>query len=73
MKWNEIDWKRIDLEVSSLQRRIYRASLNNDLDKIHVLQDLLINSLINSAKLKAVRRVTQENRHTTILLSGVNH
>jgi len=26
MEWKTIDWKRIDKEVSSLQRRIYRAS-----------------------------------------------
>lgn len=58
--WTSIDWKSVDIEVSSLQRRIYRSSLNQDKEKVFSLQKILLNS--RSAKLKAVRKVTQENR-----------
>jgi RNA-directed DNA polymerase len=60
MEWKTIDWKRIDKEVSSLQRRIDRASQRDDISSVIALQTLLLESW--SAKLKAVRRVTQENR-----------
>ena len=60
MEWKNIDWKIIDKEVSNLQRRIYRASQKEDISTVIALQTLLLESW--SAKLKAVRRVTQENR-----------
>ena len=44
MKWKNIDWKAIDKEVSSLQRRIYRASQKEDISTVIPLQTLLLKS-----------------------------
>ena len=58
--WKTIPWKRVEREVFKLQKRIYRASLQNDRKKVHKLQRLLTKS--RSARLLAVRRVTQDNQ-----------
>lgn len=58
--WKTIPWKRIEREVFKLQKRIYRASQQNDRKKVHKLQRLLMRS--RSARLLAVRRVTQDNQ-----------
>ena len=58
--WNTISWKIIERNVFKLQKRIYRASLRGDVKAVHSLQRLLTRS--RSAKLLAVRRVTQDNR-----------
>ena len=59
-EWKTIDWKRIERNVFKLQKRIYRASMQNDRKKLHKLQRLLMKS--RSARLLAVRRVTQDNQ-----------
>ena len=59
-KWNQLKWKEIQITVSNLQRRIYQASKDNDIKKVHLIQKLLLNS--ESAKLLAIRKVTQDNR-----------
>ena len=43
-----------------MQKRIYQASRRGEIKLVHKLQRLLLNS--QSAKLLAVRRVTQDNR-----------
>jgi RNA-directed DNA polymerase len=58
-KWNTVPWKRIQVNVFKLQRRIYRASQRGDVKTVHHLQRLLIKS--RSARLLAVRRVSQDN------------
>jgi RNA-directed DNA polymerase len=58
--WKTIPWKRVEREVFKLQKRIYQASLQNDRKKVHELQRLLMTS--RSARLLAVRRVTQDNQ-----------
>jgi hypothetical protein len=58
--WNTIAWKEIQRHVFKLQTRIYRASSRGDVQTTRKLQRLLINS--RSAKLLAVRRVTQDNQ-----------
>jgi RNA-directed DNA polymerase len=58
--WNTIDWKEIQRHVFKLQTRIYRASSRGDVQTTRKLQRLLTNS--RSAKLLAVRRVTQDNQ-----------
>jgi RNA-directed DNA polymerase len=58
--WHTLDWKPIEQAVFRLQRRIFQASRRGDLKAIHHLQRLLIGS--RSARLLAVRRVTQDNR-----------
>lgn len=59
-KWSQLDWPKIETKVSKLQRKIYIASVNNDIRKVQMLQKILLSSA--AAKKKAVRRVTQENK-----------
>ena len=62
--WNTINWTLVRRRVSKYQRRIFEASLNSDVHKVHGLQKRLINSL--DAKLLSVLRVTTENKGRTI-------
>ncbi len=59
-EWNEIPWRKLEKSSFKLQKRIYRASQCNDIRKMHNLQRLLLKS--TSAKMLAVRRITQDNR-----------
>lgn len=58
--WQSIHWKHIQTNVYRLQKRIYRASQEEKYKQVHNLQRLLLRS--KSAKLLAVRQVTQDNR-----------
>lgn len=60
MKWNKIKWKPIEHYIFKLQKKIYQASKNNRKLEMFRLQKILLSS--QAAKLKAVRRVTQDNR-----------
>jgi len=59
-EWRDIPWPQVEKDVHCLQRRIYRASLKEDIELVHRLQRLLLSSW--SAKQLAVRRVTQDNQ-----------
>jgi RNA-directed DNA polymerase len=59
-KWNTIPWRELESTVFKLQKRIYRASLRDDVKLVRKLQRLLLKS--EAAKLLAVRRVTQDNQ-----------
>lgn len=54
----------MEATIRRLQGRIYRAAANGESAKVKNLQKLLVRSM--SAKLKAIRQVTQENdgKHT---------
>jgi len=63
-KWRVVDWDiiRWDIQkrhVRRLQERIFRVTRNKDWAKVKNLQKLLVRSY--SARLLAIRRVTQEN------------
>ncbi len=58
--WNNIQWDRVKLHVRRLQERIFRATRDKDLARVKNLQKLLVRS--HSARLLAVKRVTQENK-----------
>jgi RNA-directed DNA polymerase len=58
-EWNTLPWKQLERSVFKLQQRIYRASSHGDTRTVRKLQRLLLNS--RSAKLLAVRKVTQDN------------
>jgi RNA-directed DNA polymerase len=58
--WNTLCWKKIERVVFKLQKRIYRAQRRGDSKLVRSLQRLLMKS--RSAKLLAIRRVTQDNR-----------
>jgi RNA-directed DNA polymerase len=57
--WETIDWKTIRSHVTRLQERIYQAARHDDIERVRKLQRLLARSY--SAKLLAVRQVTQDN------------
>jgi RNA-directed DNA polymerase len=59
-EWRDIDWPKVEDDVHTLQRRIYRASQREDVKVVHRLQRLLMSSW--SAKCLAIRRVTQDNQ-----------
>ncbi|WP_069789589.1 group II intron reverse transcriptase/maturase [Cyanobacterium sp. IPPAS B-1200] len=59
-EWSSIDWHKAQSVISKLQRRIYRASQNGNLVLARKLQKILTKSM--SAKLVAVRKVTQDNQ-----------
>jgi RNA-directed DNA polymerase len=59
-EWSDIDWKKVEKTVFKLQNRIYRASESGDRFAVRRLQKMLIKSW--SARLLAVRRVTQDNQ-----------
>lgn len=58
--WDEVDWNLVESRVSRLQTRIYLASSNNEIGKVHFLQKKLLIS--TDAKYLAVRCITQINR-----------
>ncbi|PPT08939.1 Retron-type RNA-directed DNA polymerase [Geitlerinema sp. FC II] len=60
LEWRGIDWKKIERRVFRLQKRIYQAKRRGDVRTVHGLQKLLLKSW--SARLLAVRRVTQDNQ-----------
>lgn len=59
-EWRDINWREIEKNVFKLQKRIFRASHNGNVQLTRKLQRLLYNS--RSAKLLAIRRVTQDNQ-----------
>jgi len=58
--WSEINWKKLERRLFKLQKRIYRASMRGDIKSVRRLQKTLTRSW--TAKLIAVRKVTQENK-----------
>ncbi len=59
LKWCDVNWKSVNRAIFRLQNRIYKASQNGDIKTVRKLQKLLVKS--KSAKLIAVRKVTQDN------------
>ncbi len=58
--WESIQWDKPRRHVRRLQERIFRVTRDKDWARVKNLQKLLIRS--HSARLLAVRRVTQENK-----------
>lgn len=67
-QWNEIDWKKVTLNVRGLQRRIAQATEKKDKRKIKRLQKLLLRSF--SSKLLAIRKVTTNKGKNTPGIDG---
>lgn len=59
-EWAAIPWRKLEKHQYRLQKRIFKASERGDLTTVHKLQKLLMKS--RSARLLAVRRVTQDNQ-----------
>lgn len=59
-RWETLPWRTIQRNVFKVQKRIYQASQRGDVSTVRKFQRLLMSS--RSAKLLAVRKVTQDNR-----------
>ncbi len=59
-EWAGLPWRKLERHLYRLQKRIFKASERGDLKTVHQLQKLLMKS--RSARLLAVRRVTQDNQ-----------
>lgn len=59
-KWHELPWRKLEKSTFKLQKRIFQASLSDDVLKVRQLQRLLIKSW--GAKCIAVRRISQDNQ-----------
>ena len=59
MKWSDVDWAMTEIAVRRIQERIFRAAKAGDGARVANLQKLLARS--RSAKLLAIRQVTQRN------------
>jgi len=59
-EWTGLPWRKLEQHQYRLQKRIFKASERDDLKTVHKLQKLLMKS--RSARLLAVRRVTQDNQ-----------
>ncbi|WP_366511389.1 reverse transcriptase N-terminal domain-containing protein [Moorena sp. SIO4A1] len=59
-EWNKVNWRKLEITVFKLQKRIYKASQRGDVRVVRSLQKTLMKSW--SAKMVAVRKVTQENK-----------
>jgi RNA-directed DNA polymerase len=57
--WNAVNWQKANRIVRNLRHRIFRATQEGNLKKVHSLQKLMLKS--DSNRLVSVRRVTQIN------------
>jgi hypothetical protein len=42
--WSDIDWVKINTNITRIQKRIYQATIDNKIGTVHYLQGKLINS-----------------------------
>lgn len=57
LAWKSINWPLVDSRIQRYQTRIFKASKENNIDKVRCIQKRLLNSL--DAKLVAVRQATR--------------
>jgi RNA-directed DNA polymerase len=70
--WKDVPWRELERRVFRLQKRIYRAQSRGNVQAVRGLQRLLLKSW--SARMLAVRRVTQDNQgKRTAGIDGVKH
>jgi RNA-directed DNA polymerase len=60
VEWNSVNWRKLEKTVFKLQKRIFRASQSGNSKKVRRLQKTLARSW--SAKMLAVRKISQDNR-----------
>lgn len=58
--WQSVDWKEISNQINQTQIEIYNLAREKQTDLLHTVQRQFLDS--KSAKLIAVKRVTQDNR-----------
>ncbi len=59
-EWNKVNWRKLERRLFKLQKRIYRAAQRDDSRTVRRLQKTVMKSW--TARMIAVRRVTQENK-----------
>jgi len=59
LEWDAINWHELEYQVDRLQKRIFRATQDENWSKTKSLQKLFVRS--RNAKLLAIRKVTQLN------------
>jgi RNA-directed DNA polymerase len=59
VEWKALPWRKLEVRVFKLQKRIFKASSRGDVKAVRKLQKTLMRSW--SGKCLAVRKVTQEN------------
>ncbi|HEY9692863.1 MAG TPA: group II intron reverse transcriptase/maturase [Oculatellaceae cyanobacterium] len=60
VEWSKVNWRKLEIRVYKLQKRIFRASSRGDIKAVRRLQKTLMRSW--SGKMLSVRRVTQDNQ-----------
>ncbi|MBD2609236.1 reverse transcriptase N-terminal domain-containing protein [Scytonema hofmannii FACHB-248] len=60
VEWNRINWRKLEVAVYKLQKRIFQASLRGDTSSVRRLQKTLMRSW--SGKALSVRKITQDNQ-----------
>lgn len=60
VEWRALPWRKLEVRVFKLQKRIFRASSRGDVKAVRRLQKTLMRSW--SGKCLAVRKVTQDNQ-----------
>ncbi|MFK0730233.1 MAG: group II intron reverse transcriptase/maturase [Gloeotrichia echinulata HAB0833] len=60
VEWNGINWRKLEIAVFKLQKRIFKASARGDTKAVRRLQKTLMRSW--SGKALSVRKVTQDNQ-----------
>lgn len=68
MKWHQIDWKTVNLNVLYIQKQIVRAYLNHDYKMVKQLQWKLMRSF--SCRAAAVRRIITNSGRKTPGIDG---
>lgn len=58
--WKSIKWASVQQRISKWQEQIFKASKENNIQKVRILQKRLVASM--DARLLAIRRVTQDNK-----------
>src|SRR4028118_1482735 len=60
VEWKALPWRKLEVRVFKLQKRIFKASNRGDVKAVRRLQKTLMRSW--SGKCIAVRKVTQDNQ-----------
>ena len=60
LAWKSINWPLVEARILRYQTRIFKASKENNIDKVRCIQKRLLNSF--DAKLVSVRQITMLNK-----------
>jgi len=60
LAWNDIHWNLVQRRISRQQRRVYKASIERNKEKVHAIQRRIICSL--DSKVLAIQQVITKNR-----------